>query len=384
MIYSVHQHWDPLKVCVVGQTYPPEFYNFISNSKVRSVMERIAEETQEDLDGLTNTLKSFGVQTIRTDLSDDFSNYLIGKKYMPPPMTPRDDLAMIGSRFFMPTPNKNSRWNELRGLSWPIDPPDNENDWNNLPFNLREELKNKFQIETIDQLYYRDYSTLTSVEQLVKNQNNEIIYDMKIDSAMISRIGRDLYFGTYNKGQDTQLLKHKIETIFSDYRCHIVDTGGHLDGTFCPVKPGLIISSGEIDSAEFDKFFPDWEVIYPCKVDINLNNNFLKLKQKNAGKWWIPGEEDNDDLIYFVETYIDNWLGLIEETVIDVNVLMIDEKNVLCIKENPEVFSAFNRHGITPHLIKFRHYNFWDGGIHCVTADLHREGSLKNYFPEKA
>ena len=48
MTYSVHQHWDPLRVCVVGRSYPPEFYNFITNTRIRNVMERIAAETEED------------------------------------------------------------------------------------------------------------------------------------------------------------------------------------------------------------------------------------------------------------------------------------------------------------------------------------------------
>lgn len=380
MTYSVHQHWDPLKVCAVGQTYPPEFYQYISNSKVRSVMEKIAEETQEDLLGLIAILESFGVQTVQTDLSDDFSKYLTGEKYLPPPMTPRDDVAMIGEKFFMPITNKNSKWNDIKGTDWPENPPDT---WDHLSFSIRQELKNQFYIESIDQLYYRDYSTLVPIEQLVKNQNNEIIYDMKIDSAMVSRIGKDLYFGTWTKGQDPNPLRKRMETIFPEYRCHIVDTGGHLDGTFCPVKPGLIVSSIDISPEEFKKLFPGWEVIYPCTTGIKSNENFLKLKQKNAGKWWIPGQEDNNDLSWFIETYMDHWVGLIEETVIDVNMLMIDEKNVLCINEEPRIFSAFERHGITPHLVKFRHYNFWDGGLHCVTADLHRKGSLKDYFPSR-
>jgi N-dimethylarginine dimethylaminohydrolase len=231
-------------------------------------------------------------------------------------------------------------------------------------------------------LYYRDYSSLTSIEQLVKSQNNKIIYDIKIDSAMVSRIGRDLYFGTWNKGQDTQPLKSQMESMFPEYRCHIVDTGGHLDGTFCPVVPGLIVSSKEISREEFNKLFPGWEVVYTTKSIDNVN--FLKLKEKNAGKWWVPGEEDNDDLIQFVQTYIDHWVGLIEETIIDVNMLVIDEKNVLCIKEDPEVFSAFERYGVTPHLTPFRHYNFWDGGLHCITADLHRDGDIKDFFPGRA
>ena len=56
MTHSVHQHWDPLKVCAVGRSFPPEFYSKIGNSKVRSVMERIAIETEEDYQKLINIL----------------------------------------------------------------------------------------------------------------------------------------------------------------------------------------------------------------------------------------------------------------------------------------------------------------------------------------
>lgn len=380
MAYSVHQHWDPLKVCAVGQTYPPEFYNFITDSKVRSVMERIAQETQEDLQGLVSVLESFGVQTIKTDIASDFSQYLVGKTYLPPPMTPRDDLAMIGEKFFMPTTDKNSKWREIKGSDWPTNPPAQ---WDQLSLDLREELAVQFQIDSIDQLYYRDYSTLLPIENLIKSQGNQIVYNTKIDSAMVSRIGRDLYFGTWVLGQDHREFAQRMKNVFPDYRCHVVDTGGHLDGTFCPIKPGLIVSTIDISPEEFDRLFPGWEIVYLSKSNIVQDNNFLKLKQKNAGKWWIPGEEDNDELIQFVQLYMNHWVGLIEETVIDVNLLMIDEHNVLCIKEDAKMFKAFERHGITPHLVNFRHYNFWDSGIHCVTADLDRTGNLKDYFPER-
>ena len=48
MTYSVYQHWDPLKVCAVGKSYPPELYDYIKNEKVRKVFYQIAEETEED------------------------------------------------------------------------------------------------------------------------------------------------------------------------------------------------------------------------------------------------------------------------------------------------------------------------------------------------
>lgn len=38
---------------------------------------------------------------------------------------------------------------------------------------------------------------------------------------------------------------------------------------------------------------------------------------------------------------------------------------------------------ITPHVVPFRHRYFWDGGIHCITLDLDREGKMHDYFPDR-
>jgi hypothetical protein len=61
-MYSVYQHWDPLKVCVVGRSYPPEFYSWIKVPHVRELFERIAIETEEDYQNIIKKLESFGVK----------------------------------------------------------------------------------------------------------------------------------------------------------------------------------------------------------------------------------------------------------------------------------------------------------------------------------
>ena len=63
--------------------------------------------------------------------------------------------------------------------------------------------------------------------------------------------------------------------------------------------------------------------------------------------------------------------------------LVIDKNNVICSNYNEKVFKKFDEYGITPHVVNFRHRFFWDGGIHCVTSDLDREGDLVDYFPER-
>ena len=99
-MYSVYQHWDKLKTCVVGKSYPPEFYSYITNPRVRNVMERIAIETEEDYQKLINLLKSFNVEVLRPEIKNSIDYYKTSNGFVPPPMQPRDYSAMIGDKLF--------------------------------------------------------------------------------------------------------------------------------------------------------------------------------------------------------------------------------------------------------------------------------------------
>ena len=158
---------------------------------------------------------------------------------------------------------------------------------------------------------------------------------------------------------------------------HGVDVPGHGDGAMHPVKEGLIIAIR--DEEYYKHFYPDWEVV---TVDAGWNKvkPFLKMKNKNQGRWWIKGEEDNQDLIDYIDTWLDHWVTYVEETVFDINVLPIDEQNCIVNGYNKKIFDAFERHGVTPHIVNFRHRYFWDGGLHCITSDVHREGSMKTFW----
>ena len=287
---------------------------------------------------------------------------------------------MIGDTFYMPTLKSTAEqsWNNIKGPDWPVDYPG----WDNLESWIQQELlevhgigKNRIDVDpTID--------SLAPILELVKQQGNNIIETSGvINSAMITRIGRDLYHGTESYEEDQSQLLSERTKLFPNYRNHIVNSGGHSDGTFCPVKPGLIVSL--LDIPTYQETFPGWEVVYLPGQSWTAVQPFLDLKEKNRGNFWVPGEEYNDDFTDYVNEWLDKWVGYVEETVFDVNMLVIDEHNVIVNNENDQVFEAFERHGITPHVCNFRHRYFWDGGIHCVTSDLHREGTQQNYFPER-
>ncbi len=376
-MYSVYQHWDPLKVCVVGRSYPPEFYSWITIPHVRDLFEKIAIETEEDYQGIIKKLKEFRVDVLRPDLSPD---PFLGGKYMPPPMTPRDYTGMVGDVFFENySINFKASYNAVKDMSWPQ--CNSLEEFKNLPARIQQEC---IEVHNFDK-FISFYSAYDKIYEKIRQQGNTIkshFYNPQlINGAQISRIGKDLYFGTETYNQDTTNYKKIINEEFTNTRNHIVNTGGHSDGTYCPVCPGLIISLQDVPT--YADTFPGWEVVYLPGQSWAKVVPFLQLKQKNAGKWWIPGFEHDRDVVDTVETWLGHWTGYVEETVFDVNMLIIDPKNVIVFNYNKQVFDALDRYGITAHVVPFRHRYFWDGGIHCVTSDLHREGSMQDYFKER-
>ena len=91
---------------MLGECYSPEFFNDIKNTKVRSALQRIASETQEDLEGYEKVLKDFGCDVIRPDMdkNDSIMNYTDhdGKLTFIPrsPLQPRDHQLVIGNDLF--------------------------------------------------------------------------------------------------------------------------------------------------------------------------------------------------------------------------------------------------------------------------------------------
>jgi hypothetical protein len=375
MTYSVYQHWDPLRVCVVGRSYPPEFYSWIKVPHVQKLFERIATETEEDYQNIIKKLESFGVTVLRPDVC---ANPFINGKYIPPPMTPRDYTVMIGDTFYenYSFSFQHSYYN-IKDAAWPT--CSSWEEFATLPVWIQDKCNH------IQRLlkYHTEYDNIFKhIQEQGNNVKSHQYKDIRmLNGAMISRIGRDLYFGTHSYDQDTTEFKRLVTHEFSNTRNHIVNTGGHSDGTYCPVCPGLIISLKDVPT--YADTFPGWEVVYLPGQSWDKVKPFLDLKRKNKGKWWIPGFENDQNVIDVVETWLSHWTGYVEETVFDVNMLIINPKNIIVFNYNKQVFDALERYGITPHVVPFRHRYFWDGGIHCVTSDLHREGTMQDYFPER-
>jgi N-dimethylarginine dimethylaminohydrolase len=408
-MYSVHQPWDPLRVCVVGQSYPPEFYSFISNPRLRSLFEKIAIETEEDFQNLIKILEKFNVKIVRPNVPKVQADHLLTQnRRIPGPisMIPRDQMVMIGSKFFVFPYNAISikssgrniqvtNWTEknynlLKGSDW----PQQFVPYHELPEWIQQECKTLLNFEYIrgddlDEFTEKvsNFEWWSPVTDLVKSAGNHIIENQyhdilnQIPSNGVTRIGKDLFFGIDPRAPIDK-IKQLTDYFFPDYRSHLVTTGGHIDGCFTPVKPGLIVSIRDMPT--YSQTFPGWEVVYLKGESWSKVQPFLDLKKKNQGRWWIKGSEYDQELIDYVETWLQDWVGYAEESVFDVNILVIDQQNVIVNGYNKQAFDAFERYGVTPHICPIRHRYFWDGGIHCVTLDLDRDGTQQDWFPERS
>ena len=82
----------------------------------------------------------------------------------------------------------------------------------------------------------------------------------------------------------------------------------------------------------------------------------------------------------FIEEWLNTWTGYSEETQFEVNMLSVNENTILSMNYQKQVHDKLKEHKIEPIYCRFRHRNFWDGGLHCLTLDTVREGGMQSYF----
>jgi len=331
--------WDPLQHAWVGQSYGPEFYEPIKDSRIRDSLQKIARETEEDYQTLISTLEKFSIKVERPyiDLEKTIIDYvdLDGKLHYSnsnsftliprPPMQPRDSVLIVGEKFI--GTNDDIHW------------------FNTLIKNLK----------------------LNDAQIIAKSHQS-------FDAPLITVIGKHLIVDC----KEHPGLADYIQQCCPDRIVVPVMVGGHNDAVFCPVAPGLIVSTAH--HTNYAETFPGWEVKFIENQSWNAIPDWRKFKHSNVNKWWVPDSDNNTEFASFVNTWLTNWLGYVQETVFDVNMLQINSNTVLVNNYNQEMFEWFKIKKIEPIIVSFRHRFFWDGGIHCVTADLYREGDACEYL----
>ena len=128
---------------------------------------------------------------------------------------------------------------------------------------------------------------------------------------------------------------------------------------------------------------PGWDVVPIEYPDTMVGEGGLPWnddKMITQGRWWTPEAKSNPELVSYVDKWLHQWVGFAEETVFEINMLAVNPEVTLSLNYQPEVHNALAKHGVEAVYCRFRHRNFWDGGLHCITLDTYREGGMQDYF----
>jgi glycine amidinotransferase len=167
-------------------------------------------------------------------------------------------------------------------------------------------------------------------------------------------MGKDFFvqhgFTTNLKAMDW-LRRH-----FPDHRIHAVNFPGdqhpiHIDATLVPVRPGLIISNPMRQLPDEQKrIFEEngWQIV-------------------TAGR---PAHDAPQPLCYSSV-----WLSM--------NCLVLDPKTVCVEASEVHQMEQFDKLGFEVVPVPFYDVYPFGGGLHCSTADVHREGVCEDYFPKQ-
>lgn len=365
---QVYNDNDTLKCTVLGTWFYPEYFDSIKNDNIKDPLKRVAEEIHQDLYSFETKLREHGVQVIRPAAP---SNVYDPDNPITPALQVRDSMKVIGSNLykFIHTdynlelqkvlPNftdlvdilsykqnlpsslySKQQYNILAGSSWP---------------SFEDFCKNNYVVHKDIQKEIELYKESFTYDKLASPEGPNIILT---DKEII--VDHHEYIDYIKR------LKPYIN-IDKTWR-HINTHAGHTDGCFSILNSNTILGIGDI----IDKCMPE----YKNKIRISWNNyqkhisEFKKHKKQVGGRWWIPGQEQNSSLTNFVEQYLTHLVGYVEETQFDVNLLSLDEKTVF-VNTNDPSYLTNNGFSIIP--IQWRHRWFVDGGLHCITLDLHRE-----------
>lgn len=322
--------FTPLREVWLGDCYPESFYDHLPN-KIADPLRQITQWTKEDTGRLQKFLESRGI-VVRRPVFTSIDNHLKANGTLSkPPVTPRDNYLVLDKTLY-------SLHNTLK-----VDP------WN----------------------HWLDYYQQQGCDiQIPKDQPINCL-----SPPALVRLGKDIIIDTESH---KHVWGHVCECLINQfgrkYRVNISNTNGHSDGVFCPVSPGLIVSTHY--KTDYSQSFPGWKVF---KIPDNLNNF-------GHSKNWLANDisiDRNKSFDQHIQTVAQDWVGNFKETVFEVNMLVLDQKNVVAMKDYPPLTKWLNEHGISVHFFNLRTRSFWDGGWHCFTLDINREDTPEDLFPNR-
>lgn len=313
--------------------YPALTAAELAKVEVGSIPSRIVEEANEDLDELAGALHGLGVivhRTVAPDHSVEFSSpdwRTAGfSSYCP-----RDLTLVVGSTIIETPSPMRARYFEQFGLRPLLQKYFlNGANWLAAP---RPRLP--------DELFPLGPDGLPDLGEA----------EPVFDAANVLRLGRDIFYQVSRSGNELGLrwLESTVR-LLGDIRVHPlrgVYGYTHIDSTIVLLRPGLVLlNPSRITPETIPEPLRDWDVVWCPPLRPH------------------PGPSGH----------------LISEVWIGMNLLMTDPGHAIVDRDQPELMTALESHGIEVLPLRLRHAQVLGGGFHCVTLDIVRDGGLASYL----
>jgi len=129
---------------------------------------------------------------------------------------------------------------------------------------------------------------------------------------------------------------------------------------------------------EYTNFWPGWEVINILEPEF-ADHRLRGSPGASNGRWYVPDLHLPAGFNQHVIDFASDWVGDYRETFFEVNCLMLDSNNIMVLGRNTAARHQLEQRGLRVHEMPFRCRTFWDGGLHCLTLDVRRQGTCVDY-----
>jgi N-dimethylarginine dimethylaminohydrolase len=353
MIYT---EFDPLEEVIVGDIYAPGDLDKFLPEKSLAGFNKILEETKQDLDNLSNFISSAGIKVHRPKVYNYEHNFnMPGFDINLPmsPVVPRDTYMVRGKTIIQTYTGLTDRYfDSLSYYDIFANMFEEGYNWIAQPLPMLKNLNDNENWFLDDMLYYTKLS-----DRVLWHTANMF---QAGDAVIVNSQGPGSV-----KGYEW-IQRNLPSTRFISNPGTVMRNFGHIDHGFLLVDDDTVIHAGIewVPEVLRNKKLIDCKPFLPKLVLDNFMKDVKSTKSKYDIEW--------------IDKYLENWKGYNQEVCFDLNVLILDSKNIIWGREIPDLFRFLKKeHGIESHVCNTRHSLYWEGGIHCSTLDIKRKGQSR-------
>ncbi|CAM9382634.1 unnamed protein product, partial [Ectocarpus sp. 8 AP-2014] len=370
-IVNSHTEWDPLEEVIVGRVdnatipewhvsgkavWPAKHWGMYKKHAGESFPRELVMKAAEELDNFSQVLEMEGVTVRRPEVrpgdfdrpvsTPDFES--VSQLYA---AMPRDVLITIGNEIIEAPMAWRSRFFEYRPFRSLIkDYFRQGGGWTAAP-----------KPEMSDDLYVPEDKWQEGAGRFVTTE-----YEPVFDAAEFTRMGRDIFVQRSQVTNDFG-IEWMRRHLGDEYQIHVLDfedkNAMHIDGTFIPLGPGKVL-------------------VNPKRPCITGNHKSFFTYQGQTKEYALPDMFKGWD-IFVAESPVlpeSHPLYFTSPWTASCNVLLLDEKRVVCEASEEPTIRKFKEWGFDVIKVPFRHFLPFGGSFHCATCDVRRTGTLQSYF----